>query len=114
MGGGGQCLGIPSMQIDEELCSRSDGRNLANTWYQNNPGSKIVTNVGDLMAIDMPNTSKIMGIFSSSHMPYSSVKSRETPSLANMTLQAIRLLKKNKNGFLLLVRELFTKDIIFY
>ncbi|XP_033219362.1 alkaline phosphatase 4-like [Belonocnema kinseyi] len=103
MGGGGQCLGIPSEKIADDLCVRSDGRNLANMWHQNNPGSKVVTNVEDLMSIDIANTSKIMGIFGRSHVPYSAVKTKEIPSLANMTLQAIRLLKKNKNGFLLLV-----------
>ena len=105
MGGGGQCLGIPSEKIADDLCVRSDGRNLANMWHQNNPGSKVVTNVDDLMSIDIANTSKIMGIFGKSHIQYSAVKTKEIPSLANMTLQAIRLLKKNKNGFLLLVRK---------
>lgn len=103
MGGGGQCLGIPNIKEDTDLCKRDDGRNLAEIWKNNNPDSKVVTNLKDLMAVDIANTSKIMGIFGSSHVEYSAVKSKETPSLANMTLQAIRILKKNKNGFFLLV-----------
>lgn len=113
MGGGGQCLGIPDKKEVIDLCTRDDGLNLAEIWQKNNPQSKVVKNLNDLMAIDIANTSKIMGIFGSSHVEYSAVKSKETPSLANMTLQAIRLLKKNKNGFFLLVRFQYHIFLIF-
>jgi len=108
MGGGlsemGMNVKMPLKKSDESSnCERSDGRNLANEWQQSHPKGKVVTDTYDLMSIDISNTSHILGVFSPSHMPYHAVKDDETPSLANMTTQAIRLLKKNKNGFLLMV-----------
>lgn len=111
MGGGlsemGMDVKMPLKKFDESSnCERSDGRNLANEWQENHPKGRVVTNTYDLMSIDISNTSHILGVFSPSHMPYHAVKDDETPSLANMTTQAIRLLKKNKNGFLLMVSNI--------
>ncbi|XP_018374762.1 PREDICTED: alkaline phosphatase 4 [Trachymyrmex cornetzi] len=110
MGGGlsemGMDVKMPLKKFDESSnCKRSDGRNLANEWQESHPKGRVVTNTYDLMSIDISNTSHILGVFSPSHMPYHAVKDDETPSLANMTTQAIRLLKKNKNGFLLMVES---------
>lgn len=105
MGGGAQYLGMNVKPIDSEACLRSDNRNLIKEWEANHTKGKVVNNTQDLMSIDINNTSHILGIFSPNHMPYHAVKSAETPSLANMTTQAIRLLKKNKNGFLLMVES---------
>ncbi|XP_015608485.1 alkaline phosphatase 4 [Cephus cinctus] len=109
MGGGGQNMGLPIYQRNQsETCVRSDGVNLAEIWKNNNPDGKVVTNTRDLMTLDIANTSKIMGIFAPSHMPFHAVRDTSpegTPTLANMTLQAIRLLRKNKNGFLLMVES---------
>lgn len=96
-------VNVKMTQRDSSSCVRSDGRNLVNEWQANHPKGRAVNNMQDLMSIDISNTSHILGVFSPSHMPYHAVKTAETPSLANMTMQAIRLLKKNKNGFLLMV-----------
>jgi len=103
MGGGAQYLGMNVKPIDFDACLRSDGRNLVKEWQANHTKGRVVNNTQDLMSIDINNTSHILGVFSPDHMPYHAVKSAETPSLVNMTTQAIRLLKKNKNGFLLMV-----------
>lgn len=103
MGGGGQYLGVPMKSLDSDSCKRDDGRNLVKEWQAAHLEGKFVNNTQDLMSIDIGKTSHVLGIFSGSHMPFHSVKSSETPSLSNMTLQAIRMLKKNKNGFLLMV-----------
>lgn len=103
MGGGTQCLGMTMELVDTESCIRADGRNLAKTWQLNHPEGIVVDNTEDLMAIDISKTSNVLGVFSPSHMPYHAVRTDKTPTLANMTLQAIRMLKKNKNGFLLMV-----------
>ncbi|XP_011254837.1 alkaline phosphatase 4 isoform X1 [Camponotus floridanus] len=105
MGGGAQYLGMNMEPIDSDACFRSDGRNLVKEWQANHTKGRVVNNTQDLMSIDINNTSHILGIFSPDHMPYHAVKSAETPSLVNMTTQAIRLLKKNKNGFLLMVES---------
>lgn len=103
LGGGGQYLGIPMESNETDTCVRDDGRNLAKEWQAAHPEGKFVNNMQDLMSLDIGKTSHVLGIFSPSHLPYHAVKTNETPSLSNMTLQAIRMLKKNKNGFLLMV-----------
>lgn len=106
MGGGLQNLGLNVRPIDSDSCLRSDGRNLIKEWQTMHPKGKVVNNTEDLMSIDINNTSHIFGVFSPNHMPYHAVKTAETPSLSNMTTQAIKLLKKNKKGFLLMVSNL--------
>lgn len=104
LGGGAQNLGHKLKdKIDEESCVRDDGKDLTQIWKKFNPDGKFVTNTADLMSVDIANTQKLLGLFASSHLPYHEVKTPETPTLANMTLQAIRMLKKNKNGFFLMV-----------
>ncbi|KAK0162195.1 hypothetical protein PV327_008549 [Microctonus hyperodae] len=106
LGGGGQNMGIKSTDpIDNGCCVRKDGKNLVENWKKLNPDGKFVSNTAELFSVDISNTSKLMGVFSSSHMPYHEVRTSETPTLANMTLQAIRMLKKNKNGFFLMVES---------
>lgn len=103
MGGGAQHLGLPMDPIDPDTCVRGDGKNLAQEWAEQNPDGKVVTNADQLLSIDIANTSKVLGVFAASHLPYHALKTDEVPSLANMTTQAIKLLRKNKNGFLLMV-----------
>ncbi|XP_058791388.1 alkaline phosphatase 4-like isoform X2 [Phymastichus coffea] len=103
MGGGASSLGLHSNYSDSEACNRSDGRKLYDDWLSLETGSKLVTTVDDLMAVDINNTSKLMGLFADSHLPYAAVKPKYIPSLANMTLQAIKMLKKSDKGFFLMV-----------
>ncbi|XP_076176953.1 alkaline phosphatase 4-like [Ptiloglossa arizonensis] len=105
MGGGGQHLGLEVGPLDPDTCVRGDGKNLAATWAENNPEGRLVTNAEDLMSIDIANTTKILGVFNCSHLPYHQLMTKETPSLANMTTQAVKLLRKNQNGFLLMVES---------
>ncbi|CAK9825686.1 Alkaline phosphatase 4 [Anthophora retusa] len=105
MGGGAQHLGLPMEPIDDDTCVRGDGINLAEVWAKNNPEGRVVTDTEQLFSVDIANTSKLLGVFAASHLPYHAVKTNQTPSLANMTTQAIRLLRKNDNGFLLMVES---------
>ncbi|KZC12519.1 Alkaline phosphatase 4 [Dufourea novaeangliae] len=106
MGGGAQHMGLPTNDpTDSDTCIRGDGQNLAEQWIRNNPEGKLVINTDQLLSIDIANTSKILGVFAASHLPYHALKTDKVPSLANMTTQAIRLLRKNKNGFLLMVES---------
>jgi alkaline phosphatase len=103
MGGGAEYMGMNVDSIDPPECVRTDRRNLLKEWQEKYPEGRLVNNTRDLMSIDIANTSHIFGVFSPTHMPYHAVKTADVPSLANMTTQAIRLLKKNENGFLLMV-----------
>lgn len=104
MGGGAGQMGLSGLPRLDETVRRRDGRDLTRNWLDENPGAKLVTNTQDLFSVDITNTTKLMGIFSEDHLPYAAVKSDAVPSLANMTLQAIRMLKKSKKGFFLMVR----------
>ncbi|XP_011496782.1 PREDICTED: alkaline phosphatase 4-like [Ceratosolen solmsi marchali] len=103
MGGGAGVLGLTMADPEPEACKREDGRQLVHDWLNADPGARLVTTTKDLMALDLANATKLMGIFGSDHLPYAAVKPDHVPSLANMTLQAIRMLRKNKNGFFLMV-----------
>lgn len=106
MGGGAQPMGLVKEQLDESLCVRGDNVDLSEIWKKKNPRGKFVANTGELMSLDIGSASKILGIFSPNHLPYHAVRETSdggTPSLANMTLQAIKMLRRNKNGFLLMV-----------
>ncbi|XP_048511487.1 alkaline phosphatase 4 [Athalia rosae] len=108
MGGGAQPMGVVDQQIDEDLCVRNDRLNLTNIWQKKNPRGKFVANTGELMSVDVGSASKLLGIFAPNHLPFHAVRETSdqgTPSLANMTLQAIRMLRRNKNGFLLMVES---------
>ncbi|KAJ8687410.1 hypothetical protein QAD02_023204 [Eretmocerus hayati] len=105
MGGGGGPMGLKKFPHGPNDYERGDGRQLTRTWLDSNPGSKLVTTARELLEVDVSNTSKLMGIFANDHMPYATVRGPDVPSLANMTLQAIRMLRKNKNGFFLMVES---------
>lgn len=112
MGGGAGQMGLSGLPKLDESVHRKDGRDLTRDWLNENPGAKLVTNTQDLFNVDISKTTKLMGIFSDDHLPYAAVKSNTVPSLANMTVQAIRMLKKNKKGFFLMVIELMSNIII--
>lgn len=58
----------------------------------------------DLLAVDTLKTEKILGLFALSHMEYKLLSNPQVqPTLTEMTAKALELLKKNDNGFVLLV-----------
>lgn len=58
----------------------------------------------DLLALDASNTDKVLGLFANSHMEYKLlVDPAVQPTLTEMTSAALDVLKKNANGFVLLV-----------
>ena len=62
------------------------------------------SNKAELDAIDPATATKVVGLFNSSHMTYDLVRSgTNEPSLTEMTVKAIQLLKNNKKGMFLMV-----------
>lgn len=58
----------------------------------------------DLLAVNATNTDKILGIFAQSHLEYKLLAdSTHQPTLTEMTAKALEILKKNENGFILVV-----------
>lgn len=83
---------------------RLDGRDLTKEWLKMD-GSKYVWNKEQFDAIDHQNTRRLLGLFERSHMQYEhdriSGGQPTEPSLAEMAVKAIRILRKNPNGFFL-------------
>lgn len=82
---------------------RRDARNLTAEWIARYNGS-FVTNLAQMKSIK-PNTEYLLGIFAASHMHFNYDRNPEQePSLAEMTMTALKVLKRrNNNGFLLVV-----------
>ncbi|KAJ9598534.1 hypothetical protein L9F63_010766 [Diploptera punctata] len=93
-GGGGNQMGLKGLSgtIDDG-CIRTDSKNLVQRWKNSKNNSVVVTTNKELMDIDINNTDYLMGIFSS----------QDQPSLVNMTIQAVNILNKNPNGFVLMI-----------
>ncbi|PSN51496.1 Alkaline phosphatase 4 [Blattella germanica] len=104
MGGGADQLGLKGLNGSKfDGCQRTDGSNLAEVWRAGKRNSKVVTTRKQLMEeTDPGNTDYLLGLFSPDHMHYAGEK-QDQPSLSNMTTQAINILKKSANGFVLMV-----------
>jgi alkaline phosphatase len=56
------------------------------------------------MNINADKTDKILGLFAQSHLQYKLLSNPEAqPTLTEMTAKALEVLKKNENGFVLIV-----------
>ncbi|KAJ9580821.1 hypothetical protein L9F63_024002 [Diploptera punctata] len=107
LGGGGNQMGLKGLSgtIDDG-CIRTDSKNLVQRWKNSKNNSVVVTTNKELMDIDINNTDYLMGIFSADHMYFAGekwLKSQDQPSLVNMTIQAVNILNKNPNGFVLMI-----------
>lgn len=108
--GGGRTYFLPEATADAEYADqngrRKDGRDLIAEWQQKHNGGAFVWNTETFNAIDVANTNQVFGLFEPSHMQYEADRkdgAGDEPSLAEMTVKAIEILKKNENGFILMV-----------
>jgi len=115
--GGGRREFYPETTRDVEDPSdfgeRQDGRNLVQEWLDARAtegmaeGSyQYVWNDTTFRDIDPEQTDYVLGLFNPSHMEYEENRPNDIagePSLAEMVDKAIRILKKNDNGFFLQV-----------
>ena len=108
--GGGRDRFLPATADDPEDKDRKglrkDGRDLVQEWRTrySNSGS-FVWNKEQFDRIDAA-APRVMGLFERSHMRYEADRPRDNggePSLAEMTVKAIDILKQNPNGFFLMV-----------
>uniref|UniRef100_A0A1I8NM94 alkaline phosphatase n=1 Tax=Stomoxys calcitrans TaxID=35570 RepID=A0A1I8NM94_STOCA len=115
MGGGRQMLvsnvtGSLADPIDTWSCKSADGRNLIKEWTSvkkaNNEAFVVAQNTGELEAIDAENTDYVLGIFANGHLMYDferDTSAKGMPSLKQMTLKALEVLRSKNQGFLLVV-----------
>jgi alkaline phosphatase len=108
--GGGRANFLPTAQTDPEYPTekgrRKDGRDLTREWLAKFPNAAYVWNQKNFDAIDAAHTDHLLGLFQPSHMRYDADRKLDVggePSLAAMTAKAIDILKKNKQGFYLMV-----------
>jgi alkaline phosphatase len=105
MGGGANQLGLQSLNGSiYDGCNRTDGINLAQKWIKNKRNSMLITTKKELKDVDVVKTEYLLGLFGPDHMSYAGDQNKpDQPSLADMTTQAIKILLKNPNGFVLMV-----------
>jgi len=108
--GGGRIKFLPFDAADPEGANtadaRLDGRNLPQEWLQKYPRSAYVWNQRQFDAVDPLTTDHLLGLFESDHMQFEADRARDTagePSLAEMTRLAIEILRRNPEGYFLLV-----------
>ncbi len=80
---------------------RKDGRDLTKEFAS--VGYNVVKTKDELFSIPISKGTKVLGLFTNSHMQYQIDKPEEVPSLTEMTEIAIKVLKQNPNGFFLMV-----------
>jgi len=108
--GGGRSHFLAAGESDPEYPEfpgdRLDGRDLTAEWQQRYPEGRYVWNARQLAALDLANTPRLFGLFEPDHMNYEHDRPRDRagePSLAEMTRAAITVLRRNPNGFFLMV-----------
>ncbi len=108
--GGGRGAFIPETSPDHEdptnFGKRLDGRNLINEWLIQ-PQSSFVYDHAGLDAVDTNQTSKLLGLFEPAHMQYEIDRAKpiypDEPSLEQMSIKALEVLRKNEKGFFLMI-----------
>ncbi|XP_012683429.2 alkaline phosphatase, tissue-nonspecific isozyme [Clupea harengus] len=86
--------------------TRKDGRNLVREWKERMKEKRAhyVWNKKELLSLNPSKADYILGLFEPSDLPYNLERNKETdPSLTEMVDVALKILKKNPNGFFLLV-----------
>ncbi len=110
--GGGRRSFWPRKMADLEDAGktgeRDDQRNLTEEWVNNYNNAAFVWNRDQFNAIDASKTDHLLGLFERSHMEYNVDRPSDIggePSLTEMTSKAIDVLKKNDNGYFLMVES---------
>jgi alkaline phosphatase len=108
--GGGRARFLPKETADPEDApetgARRDGRDLTKEWTKRSPRAAWVWNASQLDAVDAGRTDHLLGLFAPSHMRHEAERASDRggePSLAQMTLRAIDVLRRNRRGFFLMV-----------
>ncbi|CAD6994343.1 unnamed protein product [Ceratitis capitata] len=117
MGGGRQTLvsNVPNSAhdpVDESVCNSQDKRNLISDWQLLNVKLRrkfaVLQNQDDLQELNGTNVDHIIGIFANNYLPQRKSQSdqrRQPPKLADMTMKALEVLKRQSNGYLLIVEN---------
>ncbi|XP_005051429.1 PREDICTED: intestinal-type alkaline phosphatase-like [Ficedula albicollis] len=111
--GGGRMYMTPRRTPDpeypedpEQNGTRKDGRDLIAEWLSAKQGARYVWDKKGLDAVEDDSVSHLMGLFEPKDMRYELNRNTSTdPSIVEMTEKAIRILRRNPNGFFLFVED---------
>ncbi|UAA40087.1 alkaline phosphatase [Paraneptunicella aestuarii] len=87
---------------------RTDGRDLTAEWKAAYPNGNYVYDQTGFDAINAATAERVFGLFNESHMQYEADRANDIagePSLTEMTSKAIDILKKDEDGFFLMVES---------
>uniref|UniRef100_A0A182X2L7 alkaline phosphatase n=1 Tax=Anopheles quadriannulatus TaxID=34691 RepID=A0A182X2L7_ANOQN len=108
--GGGSRHFYPTGTLDRngEPGRRTDGRNLVDEWINDAVARELraqfVHDRTGLMAIQPELVDRLFGLFSGNHMSYRMLAdAQREPSLQEMTIKALEILRRNDRGYVLLV-----------
>lgn len=106
--GGGRKKFLPTNETDDDNVQgqRLDGINLIEEWKHIKKGQRAqyISKKKGLSELDTNETDYVLGLFHSSHMSYNlDVDHDKEPSVAEMTVAAIRLLQAKEKGYVLFV-----------
>ncbi|XP_042867407.1 alkaline phosphatase, tissue-nonspecific isozyme-like isoform X3 [Penaeus japonicus] len=112
--GGGRRHWIPTTEFDREERDqrgrRTDGKNLLDAWVHDKKTrdlhAEYVWNKAQFDSVDPRHTDYLLGIFGYSHLDFEVDRNKGPtgdPSLVEMTVKAIQILRKNPHGFFLMV-----------
>ncbi|NXV42994.1 PPBI phosphatase, partial [Uria aalge] len=86
--------------------TRKDGVDLIAEWLSAKQGARYVWDKKGLDAVEDDSVSHLMGLFEPKDMKYELNRNTSTdPSIVEMTEKAIRILRRNPNGFFLFVED---------
>jgi len=110
--GGGRENFLPLSLNDPEdpgkTGSRKDGRDLTQEWLNKYPRAAFVWNQIRFIEVNPATTNYLLGLFERSHLEFEHDRPRDLsgePSLSEMTDKAIKILRRNKKGFFLMVES---------
>ncbi|NXL36946.1 PPBI1 phosphatase, partial [Glaucidium brasilianum] len=111
--GGGRMYMTPKRTPDPEYPedpaqngTRKDGLDLIAKWLSAKQGARYVWDKKGLDAVKDDSVSHLMGLFEPKDMKYELNRNASTdPSIVEMTEKAIRILRRNPNGFFLFVED---------
>jgi len=108
--GGGRSFFLPAGTPDPEHPQahgeRLDGRDLTAEWRARSPKHRYVWNRRDFDALDPAESPHVLGLFEPGHLNFEVQREQDVagePSLAEMTVKAIEILRRNPRGFALMV-----------
>lgn len=108
--GGGRSKFLPKTTVDDEgtMGEREDGKNLIQDWlaqHQNMGKAEYVWNKDQLLNVNTSSTEYLLGLFADKYVKYDYQTKTDPlePTLSDMTEMAIKMLRKEEQGFFLFV-----------